>query len=445
MFFDFLNKPKIKLINNNDKFEKVKLVKPHINFNRLDIKFNKDFELLEIQYKKQTKYISFHIDKKFNYAYLGLYMVDIDKKEFNTILEFIYKSFQIKKFYILQSKNNYSNVNKTIHSLLELPDSIELFDNRFSSKTRCTRRYKQKKMEKKYNCEFLYLNKENLTEKILDVFLELKRDGYKDAYTSYKGKDLLSDFFHITDTYILKIDREIAAIFFYSIIDKENVYFTNTTYNKKYSKFAVGELLYYASVKDLIKRGFKRIYLGGGEYDYKKNSKAIVTNTYQGFFTYIPTKDKWFSVVYYEKDGIISKYLYLLGIKIPVKKFKADYNFYLKMYKEKKIDKYINELAEEYKNKKIVIYGAGLMTKVLLENYDLSKLNICAVCDKKYEDSPNQTFYSYNCISPQDLLNSNYDVILVNVLWSYIVSLDLAEDTRNNKNLIIKPFINILY
>ena len=33
-------------------------------------------------------------------------------------------------------------------------------------------------------------------------------------------------------------------------------------------------MLYYHAIEDLIKKGFRKVYLGGGRYDYKKNSKA---------------------------------------------------------------------------------------------------------------------------------------------------------------------------
>ena len=46
--------------------------------------------------------------------------------------------------------------------------------------------------------------------------------------------------------------------------------------------------------------------------------------------------------------------------------------------------KQIDKLSKKLKNKKLVIYGAGDFAKVLFENYDLSKLNILAVSDKKF-------------------------------------------------------------
>ena len=47
----------------------------------------------------------------------------------------------------------------------------------------------------------------------------------------------------------------------------------------------------------------------------------------------------------------------------------------------------INKLARKYKNKKIVIYGAGEYFQILKNNFDLSNLNIVGIADKKFETS----------------------------------------------------------
>ena len=61
------------------------------------------------------------------------------------------------------------------------------------------------------------------------------------------------------------------------------------------------------------------------------------------------------------------------------------------------------------KNKKVVIYGAGDFAKVLFENYDLSKFNILAVSDKKFEKDKSH-FFGYKTISPEELKTFDCDV-----------------------------------
>ena len=151
----------IKLVDEKEKFEKVKLVKPHIIFNRLDVKFEKNFELLEINYKKKTFYVSFSLRP--TYCYLGLYMVDIDKFVFNEIVNFIHKNFNVNQFFLIQSLNGKKTCIKTIHSLVEFPETQKDFDKKFSSRSRYNRRIKRKNLEKDFECEFLYFDKSKTT------------------------------------------------------------------------------------------------------------------------------------------------------------------------------------------------------------------------------------------------------------------------------------------
>lgn len=90
-------------------------------------------------------------------------------------------------------------------------------------------------------------------------------------------------------------------------------------------------------------------------------------------------------------------------------------NFYLEYYKQINAQKQIENLAKKYKNKKIIIYGAGIMTKTLFENFDFSKLNIIAICDNKYKVNSEERFFAYKTINPKELTTLDYDVIFVNL------------------------------
>ena len=73
----------------------------------------------------------------------------------------------------------------------------------------------------------------------------------------------------------------------------------------------------------------------------------------------------------------------------------------------------INKLARKYKNKKIVIYGAGEYFQILKNNFDLSKLNIVGIADKKFETSKDSNPTPYLALAPEELKEFDLDVILV--------------------------------
>lgn len=88
---------------------------------------------------------------------------------------------------------------------------------------------------------------------------------------------------------------------------------------------------------------------------------------------------------------------------------------YLNYFKNINTKKQINKLIKKYKNKKIILYGAGIMSKILFENYDFSKLNIVAFCDSKYKINSSEKFVSYPVINPIELKEKDFDLILVNL------------------------------
>lgn len=88
---------------------------------------------------------------------------------------------------------------------------------------------------------------------------------------------------------------------------------------------------------------------------------------------------------------------------------------YLQFYKEINVQKQINKLAKKYKNQKIIVYGAGLMSRILFQNFDLSCLNIVGVADSKYTKNSTESFWGHKTINPAELKDFDFDVILIAV------------------------------
>ena len=118
---------------------------------------------------------------------------------------------------------------------------------------------------------------------------------------------------------------------------------------------------------------------------------------------------------------------------------------YLEEYKtQEKIDK----LAKKYKNKKIALYGAGSFCKVIFENYDMTKLNIVAIADAKFEDDKNKSFFGLNCIEPKELGALDCDVILISN-YDYNMFLTMLDDQilylTKNENIEVRPLIKLTF
>ncbi len=124
-----------------------------------------------------------------------------------------------------------------------------------------------------------------------------------------------------------------------------------------------------------------------------------------------------------------------------------------KEYKNEKFDIYleeqraqekINKLADEYANKKIVLYGAGEFARCVFKTCDLSKLNIIAISDKRFEEERPHEFYNLKCIKPEELKVLDFDIILIsNYQYANLYNILTKELLINteNENKKVLPLI----
>jgi len=108
----------------------------------------------------------------------------------------------------------------------------------------------------------------------------------------------------------------------------------------------------------------------------------------------------------------------------------------------KSLQKRINELAKKYKNKKVLIYGAGILASVIFENYNLSELGIVGVADQKFF-STDETFNSIKALSPYDITELKPEVILMATYNSGNVRNFIKEEVFPSMGKIpVEPIVN---
>ncbi len=117
---------------------------------------------------------------------------------------------------------------------------------------------------------------------------------------------------------------------------------------------------------------------------------------------------------------------------------------YKKYFENQNTEKQIKKLTRKYKNKKVVLYGAGMYSQALLENYDLSGLNIVAIADRSFVTEENKEFFGFKAINTNELKTLDYDVILLCVydvikVWDFLRD-ELLPNTKN-ANVKIQPAV----
>lgn len=88
----------------------------------------------------------------------------------------------------------------------------------------------------------------------------------------------------------------------------------------------------------------------------------------------------------------------------------------LKNFLDKKnFPKTLEKLSKKYEGKNIIAYGTGQLAQVIVENYDISGLNIIGFADSKYLNIK-EDFHNYKTFSPNEVQELNPDVIMLFVL-----------------------------
>lgn len=109
------------------------------------------------------------------------------------------------------------------------------------------------------------------------------------------------------------------------------------------------------------------------------------------------------------------------------------------LYKHK-FNKTLPKLIKDMKGKKVVIYGAGAMFKLIHKFFDLSELNIIAIADKRTDNhQEGETFLGYKVCSADEIegLNPDY-VIIATKLYVDTIRILRMESLKNVK---VRPLI----
>ena len=88
---------------------------------------------------------------------------------------------------------------------------------------------------------------------------------------------------------------------------------------------------------------------------------------------------------------------------------------YFKEYLKKvNFSSYLKTLKKKLKDKRIIIYGTGMMFQYICKNYDLSELNIIGVSDIKFSpEHEGEKYLGYNIIPKSSILKYNPDYVVV--------------------------------
>lgn len=100
-------------------------------------------------------------------------------------------------------------------------------------------------------------------------------------------------------------------------------------------------------------------------------------------------------------------------------------------------ERYIEILSNILKGKKILLYGAGIVSQVLIDKYNLSGLNIVGISDKRFENFKEDKFKGYKTIPPSELKKYEFDYILFTMKLYKNIEMSLKNAGITQKTLSI--------
>ena len=100
-----------------------------------------------------------------------------------------------------------------------------------------------------------------------------------------------------------------------------------------------------------------------------------------------------------------------------------------------KFDRHLEKLKRKLRGKSIALYGAGIMCDYIMDNYDVSGLDVKIVADKKFKVNNPGTYRGFSTIGVQNLKRANVDVILITSQFPYIMLKYLKKEVFKEKKL----------
>ena len=271
-------------------------ISPDFIYNRFDL-FCDNFIVLMAE-RGQEKHI---IEARLfdNYAELGIWKMHISNELLKEISDFLFHKYAhigYVKFFFCDTTGNYKEVK---HFSIDFPDSTEDFLQRRSSKSRHRLNKQRHQAEREIGpITYQEFKKENCPDNIIKYYNIWKKRTHNIGEIeaqSYFQK------FHVSDIYVLYFGDNIAAMMF-SCEQCPIAYLENFSFDIQYSRYSPGQQIYEYVMTRLIDKKFKRVFLAGGDYDYKRYYGSIEEKLYDGvIYRNIYHKIKYNLITYYNK------------------------------------------------------------------------------------------------------------------------------------------------
>lgn len=257
--------------------KKLDRISPNFIYNRIDL-FSDDFILLHKVHSKPVFYMEAQILS--DHALLGTWMMDMQIEELEEISALIFSKYPPLKY--IKFYNTKLNIPASLnnHFTVNLPKTYEELEERLPPKSKRNMARKQRLLCKELgSASFTEYQNPDIPDELIEKYFDFKKRTHHIDY-NLSAKEYIKRY-HVTNAYTLTYGQQPVAI----VLTCEQcpiAYLENLTYNIEFASYSPGDISYDFMLKSLIQKGISSIFLGGGDYRYKKRYDSIETTVSDG-------------------------------------------------------------------------------------------------------------------------------------------------------------------
>lgn len=257
----------------------VKFEADNIIYNRFDLIYSKNVESFSYEYEDKMYIIDAYYEN--SRAVINIWGKQLPSSVFENIVADIFEHHsEIRCIDIKRTISNYKQLLNEYNDIrIPLPETVEQLLQRVRGKHRSTIKRIKRILEEEYGTLEMIMYKSDIPDEIVNQYFLWKQITHGTDYHMLPKEYLRN--YHVTDAILLKAGMNGVAILFFCQVENI-VYLENLSYNIELEKFSPGYLVYVMFLEELIYRKCSSLYLGGGEYMYKKRFGAEESITYSG-------------------------------------------------------------------------------------------------------------------------------------------------------------------
>lgn len=248
-------------------------------YNRFDLIYGNNFEKMEVVYQGKTYSIAIHYNN--GRAVLNVWGKKLPQWVFEQLIKNVFRShIEIRYIEIIQGGNNYQNCLCEGNDIrIIIPKTKQELLQRLKSKHRYNLSRQIRMLEEQYGYLSTGSYGKNVPYKYVDLYFMWKKESHGIDY-EMSPQQYLNEY-HVTDAILVKAGGRPVGIIFFCLVE-DTAYLENFSFDSELARFSPGYITYVLFLEELIAKKCNLLFLGGGDYEYKKKFGAEERIAYNG-------------------------------------------------------------------------------------------------------------------------------------------------------------------